>query len=286
MMVIGGSSGGEYTDEVLKFNMESENDDCYLEPYPFAAGHMVASFLKDGKVKSCGGEGGYRGYDLDDCFDYDPQADAWNRTPRLPEERVGMKSAHVEGPQWLLAGGGSFCGEADPSVNATTDLWDGEKFLPGPTLYGECFDHHCQVGLDPTHVFFADGRTGKTWILDWDTQEYIQQDSMRPKDRPGCGKIVNKDGELEVVVTSDGITEIFSFASRTWRSGPDMPIAANSFAYDQIGDTFVLVGGNAYNNIYQFDPLHYQWILKPYQLDHYLADSAILSIRRDAIQCP
>ncbi len=289
--------GNYYTDEALKFRIESEDDDCYLEPYPIVAVSMAATFLADGKVKSCGGEGGEYYDDLSACYDYDPSTNTWSEAPHMPDTRVGLKSSHVEGAQWFLAGGGNYYGGSDPDIfsNVTSDVWDGEKFVAGPTLFGEYFEHQCQVALDPTHVFFADGNTGHTWILDWETQEYIQYESMRPKYRPGCGKIINGNGEIEVVVASDGTSEIFSFDSRTWRTGPDMPITAHSFAYDQIGDTFVLVGGRYdssggqdvnYDTVYQFDPLHYQWILKPYKLDPPRSYPAVLSVRRDAIQCP
>ncbi len=296
VVIIGGFDADmdDNTDVVQKFNIDSESGACYLESYPITAGFMEAGFMVDGTVKSCGGEGGENDYDLSDCYDYDPTTNTWSTAPSMSDTRVGMGSSHVEGGLWLLTGGGGYYGGTDETIfsNATSEVWDGDKFVSGPTLYGEYFTMHCQVSLDPTHVFIADGDTGHTWILDWETQEYIQQDSMRPKNRPGCGKIVNRDGAIEVVVASDGTSEIFSFDTMSWRTGPEMPFIGNSFGNDQLGDTFVLVGGRnsgdgtIFDTVYQFDPIHYHWILKPYHLDSPRFDSTLLTVPKDVIQCP
>ncbi len=220
VLVAGSISDGEgdydYSTIVELFDMNS-NTDCFLDNYPHTADGPTCTFLEEGNIKCCGGEGPE---DMFQCYDYETSSNRWHRVADLSSPRYWPKSAHVEEGFWMVTGGGQGCGEEECT---TSDLWIGTQFIPGPTLYGARISSHCQVSLGNMHVFLADGETGRAWILDWETQEFIEQNTMSsPKDYPGCGRIVNTDGKIEIVVASLGESEIFSFSSGTWRQGPDV----------------------------------------------------------------
>ncbi len=119
---------------------------------------------------------------------------------------------------------------------------------------------------------------------------------LSPKEYPGCGRILNSDGEIEVVVASLGESEIFSFPSGTWRQGPDLPVYGNRFGYDQLGDTFVLVGGEDdtgteevfLDEVLVFDPIHYQWVVKPHVLSDARYGAGVAAVPENffTVSCP
>ncbi len=54
----------------------------------------------------------------------------------------------------------------------------------------------------------------------------------------------NPENGIEAVIVEDGITEIFNFSEEAWRTGPTLE-SLDEAGYTQIGDTFVLVGGES-----------------------------------------
>ncbi len=294
VLVAGSISDGDgdydYGTIVELFDMNS-NTDCFLDNYPHTADGPTCTFLEEGKIKCCGGEGWE---DLDQCYDYEPSSNKWSRAPNLSDTRYWARSAHVEEGFWMVTGGQD-CGQDRDCT--TTDLWIGTQFIAGPTLEGDDLSAHCQVEIDLIHVFIAEGETGRTWILDWETQKFIEQESMAsPKELPGCGKIINFDGEIEVVVASLGESEIFNLSSGTWRQGPDVPVYGSRFGYDQLGDTFVLAGGEDdtgvdltfLEEVLVFDPIHYQWIIKPHVINPARYGAGVAAVPEEffTVSCP
>ncbi len=70
-----------------------------------------------------------------------------------------------------------------------------------------------------------------------------------------------------MIVVEDGVTEIFNFRDEEWRTVESFDWAG----YAQIGDTFVVVGGEndayeAIDTIHKFDHINYEWILMSQRL--------------------
>ena len=84
------------------------------------------------------------------------------------------------------------------------------------------------------------------------------------RDLGGCGLIQNPDNGPEAVVSGRFSSEIFNFATQTWRRGPLVPFD-HRVSSAQFGDTFLVAGGysdSITDAIYEFDHLNYSWILR------------------------
>ncbi len=211
--------------------------------------------LVDGVVKSCGSETSY-----DDCYDYDPDSNRWVGSPNMLYGRHSPRASSIDGT-WLISG---------PPTTAdapyASEMWSDGELVSGPTVPPN-MDNHCQITVNDTHVFFADGQDlGPSYLYDFNAQTWTEMPPKTVKtSRPSCGFIKNPDNGVEAVVYDQGITEIFNFNDMTWRLGPEMPWTSYS-GFAQLSETFVMVGGNGYGTdldlIFQFDNLEYKWILK------------------------
>ncbi len=216
--------------------------------------------LIDGLIKSCGGWS-----DTDDCYDYNPATNPWVTSASLINARSYPRSSFIDGV-WLVSG--------DDYVNSddvplTTEMWTGTGFEPGPTLPVE-MSYHCQLTINSTHVFFADTySTGTAFLLDWNQQKWIELPPTRIRNYMSCGLINNPENGIEAVIVEDGVTDIFNFRDEEWKTGPTVE-SFDLAGYAQIGDTFVVVGGNGYgvalDTIYKFDNINYEWILMSQRL--------------------
>ncbi len=121
----------------------------------------------DGTISSCGG------YPREmECYDYDVGSNTWTRTTDLSEEREMPSSSLIGdgGEDWLIAGGGD---ESDLG-SATTEVRRDGVSTPGPSLPDGLW-YACQITLNETHVFFADGHDGYTYILDYEEGRFYEQ---------------------------------------------------------------------------------------------------------------
>ncbi len=81
----------------------------------------------------------------------------------------------------------------------------------------------------------------------------------------------NTENGIEGVIIEDGGTEIFNLRDEEWKTGPSVESFERA-GYAQIGDTFVVVGGqdffgDAIDTIYKFDHINYEWILMSQRLE-------------------
>ncbi len=213
-------------------------------------------------------------------------------------------------PLWLVAG-------SNDATSKLVEYWayegtEGYFFFSGITLPEDMY-HHCQVfesyvaiqceclfnavflqvSLNDTHVFFANGKSGNAFILNYPYHEWIQLDSMTQHLGDdydayiSCGKVTSDSEGTEIVLAGYGMSEIFNLNSMTWRPGQRMqrkqfqcqnynlrlPVfaavlpAMERYASAQVSsESFVLVGGyddetSVYSDsILQFDPATYTMV--------------------------
>ncbi len=249
MIVIGGYNDGDLS-TVEAIDLDNPSSTCNaITNYPVLDKGMAVG-LMDNYIKSCGSELGSR-----ECYDYNPSTNTWTDSVDMLTSRDNPRASFIDNV-WLVSG---------DDFESTTEMWTGGYFESGPSVPSFMY-RHCQLTINSTHVFFADDYNEPAYLLDWVTQSWIELQHMNEdRDWPSCGLINNPQNGLEVVIVEDGVTEIFNLNDLTWRSGPSVT-AFDEGSYAQIGDTFVVVGGqdfsgDALDTIYQFDHLNYEWIL-------------------------
>ncbi len=266
LAVIGGYNfvfGGNLVDvEVLDLQDSRANCDN-LANYPAPETGLTAALI-DGIIKSCGGHQN----DVKACHDYSPESESWSEEPDMIYERVYPRSSIIQG-QWLISG------DNQSPANEETEIWNGSEFEAGPVLPAPMY-HPCQLTLNDTHIFIADmEHHDGFYILDWQTGEWSEKMDMdRTRTWPACGVVKSAANGVEVVIVGEGTSDILNLESMAWREGPGLPYAFD-YGYNQVGDTFVLVGGydgNYLDAVYVFDNDSYQFV----QLEQTLKTSRYL----------
>ncbi len=158
------------------------------------------------------------------------------------------------------------------------------------SMYG-----HCQVSINETHVFFADGVNGTAYILDWSTKEYSLLEDIpgNPnKDYITCGAIYNNLNGQEIVIVSRGSSSIFNVLNMTWRQGPDVEIEFVMASAAQLGSTFVVVGGCSpedefenFDSVFVFDAVNYEFVLSDVKLDVAVRSAGVVALPDDYVRC-
>ncbi len=240
-------------------DLENPSKTCNsLEDYPVEDCILAVGFI-DGTIKSCGS-----GFDSVNCYDYESATNSWITSPSLNIARDSPRSSFIDGV-WLVSG------DIDVDTWSTTDMWTGTGFDLGPQLPIGMF-MPCQLTINSTHVFFADMYdTGDAFLLDWYAQTTINLPPMTGDlGFWSCGLINNPENGIEVVIVEDGVTEIFNFRDEAWRTGPTVD-SFHLASYAQIGDTFVVFGGELdddteLDTFYKFDHINYELILMSQRL--------------------
>ncbi len=83
-----GQGDNDYSTVVELFDIDS-NVDCFLDNYPHTADGPTCTFLSDGNIKCCGGEGPE---DMYQCYDYETSSNRWSRAPDLSDSRYWPRS--------------------------------------------------------------------------------------------------------------------------------------------------------------------------------------------------
>ncbi len=80
---------------------------------------------------------------------------------------------------------------------------------------------HCQITLNSSHIFISDTLNSRnTYLLDWEDNTWHQVESPLNLYTGGpCGLVTSQSGGKEVVAVSDGVSEIFSVDTLSWRQG-------------------------------------------------------------------
>ncbi len=265
-------------------DLENPSNICsMIEDYPVENGGMTLGLI-DGLLKSCGS-----GYDIEDCYDYDPDTNSWTSSASLVYARARPRSSFIDGI-WLVSGDDALDAGDAPM---TTEMWTGSTFVEGPRLPTPMYDH-CQFTINSTHVFFAEAyETGRSFLLDWFAQTWTEVPPMNvDRNYPSCGLINNPENGLEAVIVQSGVSEIFNFRDESWRTGPPVEPFIDA-GFTQIGDTFVVVGGldevygdEEFDTIYKFDHIKYEWILmsQRLQVSRY-AYPGVVSVPDEFVTC-
>ncbi len=262
-------------------DLESTTSVCnHLSDHPDVDGGLTAVAVINGAIKSCGGYD-----DTNLCYDYIPEDNEWITSPSLLHDRYAPRASFIDG-QWLVSG------DLIHQDSASTDLWTGATFEPGPLLPVN-LERPCQATVNSTHVFFADGRNLEpSYLLEWQSQTWTELPSMSTqRDNLSCGLINNPAVGPKVVVAEKGIVEIFSFDTLEWRFGPEAPYFMDA-GYAQLKDTFVVVGGNGAGDIYDldtifmFDHINYDWIEMEQRLEVPRAwYPGVVAVPNDFVNC-
>ena len=108
------------------------------------------------------------------CKDFFTQ----NRTPAPPPPRSKDLSQVRRLPSSCLVGGGGewlIAGGDEPYGSELTELHSSlDAPIPGPVLPDGVF-RGCQLAINSTHVFLADGWDRYTYIMDWRRGEWMPQ---------------------------------------------------------------------------------------------------------------
>jgi len=138
---------------------------------------------------------------------------------------------------------------------------------------------HCQVTLNDTHLFFADGfadYSPETFILNWEAQEFFNaEENIRTAGIAACGLVENVNYGQEVILTESGNTYAFNVEDLTWRDAddlPNLPVYANVMTSLQQEDGFLAIGGfdifqAPLDTIWRFDADTYSWSLLEERLE-------------------
>ncbi len=148
-------------------DLEDDASSCRLADFPVVIEYASITLMGD-EVWACGGES----YELDTvysnrCYAYDPVNNSWRHSGDLSVPRNYPSSSLMgKGDSLLVAGGNLNAG------SESTDVFSDGVFTPGPSLPFPIF-FACQVGLNRTHVFLADGYDGNTFILDTEKLQWM-----------------------------------------------------------------------------------------------------------------
>ncbi len=170
--------GGVRTDELVTnfvvqdvevLDLRDEQGSCpsaAVSDYPNPITYSAMAYV-NGAVSSCGG---FEGSDSSDCYDYDPSDDSWTAAAPLSEARQRPSSCVMpQSSEWFITGGTSAS-----SGTTSTEIRRGGVSLPGPEAPDGLY-RPCQLALNDTQVFIADGYDGYAYILDWEAEEWHNQ---------------------------------------------------------------------------------------------------------------
>jgi len=260
VIAIGGYNSGKLKSTEL-VDVSGEAKVCPQVPdFPYEVNQLSATFYK-GKVLACGGISDT--YE-DKCYSLGFDLSKWEELDvRLLSKRARMSSSIIDN-KWLISGG-----HDGDNILKSTIVYDGTKFLPGPDML-RAKERHCQLTINTTHVFFTGGDENEAFLLDWGTGNYIPLDDMPEYASGACGVLNNKDHGLEVLVTENRHSFIFSFENLKWREGPIIPEELGRLDSAPTENGFVSVGGyypNVYvPSIHEFNEVSYEWIANVAQL--------------------
>ncbi len=163
---MGGFANNRFFQDVEIINLEDSVGTCStaIADYPTKVIYPTLAYL-DGALQSCGG---ITGVDGRECYSYDVGNNTWTRQTDLSESKDYPSSSLVGEDGWLIAGG------PYPSGSTKTDLRIGGVSTPGPELPDGIY-YGCQVTLNSTHVFIADGFDQWTYILDLEQGVFHEQ---------------------------------------------------------------------------------------------------------------
>lgn len=271
IMVVAGWNGTYLSDiEIVNISITEE---VKPKDYPFEGHSIVGAYLDDGKAHVCGGYIHTVSPYVDSCYEYSFSNDEWSKSAPLGDTRYAAASSLLANGSWFVHGGHEGL--------RTSDLFEGNSFIPGPDSPHQYYKH-CLVQVNSSHLFITGGvyESSSSYFLNVDTKEWIQMPDMAASVRfdHACGLVENGNGEREIVVAGGDAggtfgssmvsSEIFSLTNMEWRDGPDFPIDVNGAASVQLSQSFLVVGGFSHgessylDGIYEFDRLNYTWSKK------------------------
>jgi len=270
-------------------DVSGEGKTCPTIPdYPLEVGLLTAAFYQ-GKVVACGGLLNSPTVDwipTDRCFSLGPDLSKWEEMYSLPYGPTHALASSVFDNKWLISGGTNII---ENTFTNKTMVLDGFIFLPSPDM-PKAKDFHCQLTINSTHIFFASSFK-YTFILNWQTQEYVPVDDMpNPMTVAACGLFKNKDLELEAIVANGYNSNIFSFTDFKWRDGPIVPEKVQNVATTSIKNGALSIGGwdgreDFFTSIYKFDNSLYDWTPVGIELSVKREEAAAVAVPDDFAKC-
>jgi len=218
IVIGGGDHDGIVHQSVEVINLANDEKSCPSVPdYPTPIREVTAAYYQ-GKVVACGG---YNGEEFTPkCYELSSDLNEWLPMQSLPDTRFfgqTLKSSVID-DTWVLSGGDEF--------STGVFAYDG-IFSPLPSL-PEGFSDHCQLTVNEKFIFFSGSAHKRdTFLLNWETQEYIQLDKIPEEvNYPACGILNNPFEGLEFLVATGADAFIFSLKDLSWREARVFPVRA------------------------------------------------------------
>jgi len=237
-------------------DLSGEGKTCPTLPdYPHRAQRLTATFY-NGNVIACGGD--KYGTATSDCFILGPDLSTWENLGSIVPVSHNMASSIIDN-KWFISGG-----RRSTATLQSTSVWDGSVFEDGPEMPGRK-ENHCQITVNSTHVFLANGyEYPETYLLDWELETYyIFEDIPNTQYLSACGLLNNVVNGLEVLVADGEYSYIFSLTNLTWRDGPKLPNNIRQPSSAPTKNGFISIGGRNDDgpvaSIYKFDETIYEW---------------------------
>ena len=201
-------------------NLETGDICENLPAYPGGEGPAFVTYF-NGSVLACG-DAIYE--DSNKCYTFDGVQ--WSEQfESLWRHCVDSSTLVVKEGLWIFDMTKTGPGSCDPS-NYASEIWTGEKFIPGPTLpSGVRAGDACVAELDASQSMLIGGNPNSSdvYIYNWDSQTWRQTTSLQQgRDRLGCISLGDK-GVLAIGGNEDLSVELFDPFNETWSYQPSLP---------------------------------------------------------------
>ena len=292
LLIVGGEIASDATGQVEIVDISGDMVECEAtEDFPYDV-EEASSFTLDGNVVVCGGYGtnGSANYVLyNDCYMYNNGT--WDWFASLGEKRRRAASTMMDGYGWITGG---FSSDLQ-TMTSTEKIYPDGRVVPGVELPIP-LEWHCLNMITERYAILSGGYnevTGsnrRTFIFDEVDGNWTEIDTMIDA-RYGhvCEVVESDEWGIELIAAGGGSdprsTEILNLQSLSWDYGPFLPSAIRNAKSVQYNETFLIVGGDGSNEIYQFDLDHRNWTLRPETLSTPKSDFCLELIDTDESTC-
>jgi hypothetical protein len=258
----------------------------------------IGTFI-GGRALTCGGTDdgtfGEPGFYMRECLSYDNVTNTWIQDLDMLSRRSQGAGVMMSDTEWWVSGGYNGNDETTDSERYASNGTEFSSFIPLPD--GDTY--HVMLKHNDTQYVMVGGfhLQGDVFLFNTETELWTPLDPPMPTNRnsPFAGIVTHQDGKKELVVAGgcgESSSEIYSFESLSWRTGPVLPIAGDLCfgASVQYENTFLVVGGgNVISgeepDIYKYDPDNESWITLAENLKNGRERFAAFLVPNDYIQC-
>ena len=202
-------------------SLNGTTGNCALEDYPEDIKNPSAMVYTNGAVLACGGrelEAATR------CWRFD--SSTWSPLSNSSEGHCARDSPSVMVNDGWWVTGRTHAGYNKCTDSPTSELYDGQSWIPGPALPQNEYDKFsCVANLNTTHTMIIGGyyASSDAWLYNWRTLEWTQTDSLISGRRVhGCVSLGDQ-GVLVAGGSEDHTVELYDPVLGTWSTQPSLP---------------------------------------------------------------